>query len=366
MTRSTLVEALVGTDPRQRIRLTQTSIAMAIMVACAIGMQMLVAAGVVRAAAASPWTLFTLGSFAGFLLFIRLGLNLRHSEPSMTVAQMLAALVSSVWAYAIVGPGRGVVLTTPVVVLMFGMFALKPRTLRGVAALAAAMYAVVTATMATLRPAVYAPAMEMVHLFVVTAMIAAVSTLAAQLGRLRQRLKSQKAELAEALERIQALATRDDLTGLFNRRHMQSVLDAELQRSLRSGRPFCVAMIDLDHFKRINDTLGHAAGDAVLRAFADRATATLRTYDVLARWGGEEFLLLMCDTPAAAARLGVERLQERVATLNLPGLASVGRVTFSAGLAEHRAEDDVDQTLARADQALYQAKAAGRNRVERG
>jgi len=122
-------------------------------------------------------------------------------------------------------------------------------------------------------------------------------------------------------------------------------------------------MIDLDHFKRINDTRGHAAGDAVLRNFAAEARSAIRVSDVVARWGGEEFLLLMTDTRVGLGRLGVERLRERIAALRPLGMDDPLSISFSAGLTEHRAGEPVSETIARADQAVYAAKAQGRNRV---
>jgi diguanylate cyclase (GGDEF)-like protein len=276
---------------------------------------------------------------------------------------MAVALLSSVWAYAIVGPGRGAVFPTPIVVLMFGMYSLRPRTVRRVAWFAVFAFGATMAAMALRKPAVYPPRIELVHFFVLSAMLLAVAMLAGQLSTLRERLRSQKAELAKALERIQDLATRDELTGLINRRYMQEVLQLEHQRCMRSGHPFCVVMIDLDHFKRINDTHGHAAGDEVLRAFSAEARAVIRISDVLSRWGGEEFLLLMTDTRAWLARQGVERLRERVAALRPAAGGTTLQVTFSAGLVEHRAGEAIDDTIARADQAVYAAKAQGRNRV---
>ncbi|WP_280153778.1 diguanylate cyclase [Piscinibacter sp. XHJ-5] len=358
-----MLDRLLGQEPRQRIRLLRTSIAMLLMGASAAGVLYLAWAGVTPRAQALWWTLLTLGSFIGFFALIRSGLNRRFADPSLTVAQMVVALLSSVWAYAIVGPGRGAVFPTPIVVLMFGMYSLRPRTVQRLAWLAIALFGATMTTMALRDPAVYAPRIEVVHFFVLSVMLLAVGTLAGQLSRLRQRLRSQKAELVKALERIQDLATRDELTGLINRRSMQEVLQLEHQRCVRSGHPFCVVMVDLDHFKHINDTLGHAAGDAVLRAFAAEARAVIRVSDVLGRWGGEEFLLLMTDTRGWLARQGVERLRERVAALHPAVGASSLQLTLSAGLAEHRAGEPLADTIARADQAVYAAKAQGRNRV---
>jgi diguanylate cyclase (GGDEF)-like protein len=301
--------------------------------------------------------------FLGFFVFIRLGLNRRFADPSLTVPQMLAALVFCATAYALAGAGRGAVLPTPIVVMIFGMYSLDSKLVRRLGWFAITAFGITMAAMATLAPAVYDPLIEACHFFVFAAMLSAVTLLADRLSRLRQRLRTQKAELTQALARIQDLATRDELTGLVNRRYMQDMLKLEHQRCVRSGHPFCVAMIDLDHFKRINDSHGHAAGDAVLRGFAVEAQQAIRVSDVLGRWGGEEFLLLMTDTRGPLGRLGLERLRERVGSLRIRFGELTLQVSFSGGLAEHRAGESLADTIARADQAVYAAKAAGRNKV---
>jgi len=363
MSPPTLANFFLGTDAHQRIRLMQTAIASGLMGISVIGVNYVVWAGLAPAGPATWYTSFTVVAFAGFFVFIRLGFNRIYLDPSLALAQIVVALVSGVWAYAITGPGRGAVFATPIVAIMFGMYSLGPRTVRQLGWLGVAMFAGVMFVMSRLRPDVYDPKVEFLHFFVLTAMLLATALLSGQLARLRQRLRSQKKELAQALERIQDLATHDELTGLFNRRHMLQLLQLEHQRCMRSGHPFCIVMLDLDHFKRVNDAHGHAAGDAVLRAFAVEARAAIRGSDTIARWGGEEFLLLMTDTRAPLGRLGVERLRERVAALRPPSLPSTVSVTVSVGLAEHRAGEPVGDTISRADQALYLAKAQGRNRV---
>jgi diguanylate cyclase (GGDEF)-like protein len=193
--------------------------------------------------------------------------------------------------------------------------------------------------------------------------VVAVIVLTARLHRMRDRLRLQRAELKQAVDRIRQMATRDELTGLVNRRHMQELLEQERQRSLRRGLPLCVALIDVDHFKRINDEHGHAAGDAVLRALAELGAAQLRASDVLARWGGEEFVVMLPDTVLATAGAGVDRLRERLAGGVLCDALPALRVSFSAGIAQFDGEEPIARTLERADRALYAAKAQGRNRV---
>jgi len=357
------VDRLIGTDPHQRIRLRQCAIGALLMCASALGVNYLAWAGLAPEREVAWWTLVTLGTFAGFLVVIRLGLNRHFAEPSLSVPQMTAALLSSAWAYAIAGAGRGAVFPAPIVALMFGMYALAPGTVRRIGVFAVALFGVTMAFMAARHPDVYVPRVEILHFGVLAVMLMAVTMLAGQLAALRQRLRSQKGELSKAVSRIQDLATRDDLTGLVNRRYAQEVLGLEHQRCMRSGHPFSIAMIDLDHFKAVNDSRGHAAGDEVLRRFAAEAREAIRISDVLARWGGEEFLLLMTDTRGSLGRLGVERLRERVARMAMPVAGGVLQITFSAGLVEHRAGEPIADTIARADQALYAAKAQGRNRV---
>jgi diguanylate cyclase (GGDEF)-like protein len=144
---------------------------------------------------------------------------------------------------------------------------------------------------------------------------------------------------------------------------MLELLEQERQRCVRSGRTFCVALIDIDRFKEVNDAAGHGAGDEVLRAFTRESLAVVRVADVLARWGGDEFVLLLTDARAPLARAGLERLRERVASVVIRAGGRDLRVTVSMGMTEHIAGESVAQALDRADRALYEAKAAGRNRV---
>jgi diguanylate cyclase len=179
----------------------------------------------------------------------------------------------------------------------------------------------------------------------------------------REALQGEKKAVQQATEQVKHLLMHDGLTGLFNRPNAQQILVREQARQERSGQGFCVALIDLDHFKRINDTLGHGAGDEVLQGFASLMSGMLRTTDVISRWGGEEFLLILTETsqPEQGA-LVMARLRQRLAETRLckldPGLA----VSFSAGLVVSRVGEPIDALLERADKALYQAKAQGRDR----
>lgn len=170
---------------------------------------------------------------------------------------------------------------------------------------------------------------------------------------------------AEATAELQRIATTDSLTGLWNRRHLLERLEAETGRSRRNGRPLCLAILDVDHFKRVNDLHGHPAGDEVLRTLARRIKDAVRLSDVVGRMGGEEFAILMPETDRAQARLVCERLGRMVARtpVRLPSGAEL-IVTLSTGIALMAGEEESDRLISRADSALYDAKAGGRNRVK--
>ncbi|HEY9024686.1 MAG TPA: GGDEF domain-containing protein [Burkholderiaceae bacterium] len=186
-----------------------------------------------------------------------------------------------------------------------------------------------------------------------------------QFSTLRAELSQRNKQLTLSLARIQELASHDDLTGAFNRRHFMELLQDERERSHRTQQPYSVALFDLDHFKTINDRFGHGAGDAVLRDFCTLVQAHMRVTDRFARWGGEEFVLLMpVTTPVESASLAVERIRSAVASHAWAGIDALPadfRLTVSAGVATSLAGEPVEALVARADAALYQAKRAGRN-----
>jgi len=165
------------------------------------------------------------------------------------------------------------------------------------------------------------------------------------------------------VEETQLLALTDSLTGLYNRRHAAKRLEEEIARSQRNGTGLCVAMCDVDHFKAINDEFGHSAGDRVLQQIAKSLTEYVRRNDIVARWGGEEFLVIFSEIKLTAARIVAERLRGRLA--NTPKVEDgPDQITVSVGLAMLGQGITAEMLIEQADQALYRAKARGRNRVE--
>ena len=173
-------------------------------------------------------------------------------------------------------------------------------------------------------------------------------------------LRRAQEETQMRMELMHKLASTDVLTGLPNRRAMVDTLASAMALAQRSGQPVSVALIDVDHFKQINDHFGHAAGDAVLVQLSELMRTQLRGSDALARWGGEEFLLCAPATPVSAAHELAERVRRAVAGWPFPHGSSV---TISIGLTQSLAGDDLDGLLQRADRALYQAKTGGRDRT---
>jgi diguanylate cyclase (GGDEF)-like protein len=187
----------------------------------------------------------------------------------------------------------------------------------------------------------------------------------AELQAINEQLSRQIQEVQRLQDRLREQATRDPLTGLFNRRHLADVLPAMLALARREGQPLAVAIVDLDHFKVVNDRHGHAAGDVVLVAFARLLQDDCRASDVICRWGGEEFCLLMPHTPAMAAahHLGQVLQRWRAQALVVEGCRLSG-LSFTAGVCDStRPGTDSEALLKTADQALLAAKREGRARV---
>lgn len=187
-----------------------------------------------------------------------------------------------------------------------------------------------------------------------------------ELSALRSRAEQAEAQithLREELDRMTALASHDLLTGALNRQGMADVVAKEMARSDRSGMPVCMALLDIDDFKRLNDRLGHLSGDAALQHLARVAKASLRPQDSVARFGGEEFVVVMPDTTMQDAVDVLTRLQRELSKqLFLEGTEHV-LITFSAGVVQVQPGETLEQVLDRADKAMYSAKRAGKNRV---
>jgi diguanylate cyclase (GGDEF)-like protein len=162
---------------------------------------------------------------------------------------------------------------------------------------------------------------------------------------------------------VQRLSTTDPLPGLSNRRHFDTLAQLEVRRARRPRRPLSAVMLDVDHFKEVNDRCGHAAGDRVLVALAELCVSMSRRTDLKARLGGDEFCLLLPETGPSAAHQLTERIRAELQVLPFEEAGQSFQVTASMGVAGYSADESLEGLLARADRALYVAKESGRNRV---
>ena len=169
--------------------------------------------------------------------------------------------------------------------------------------------------------------------------------------------------LQELNDQLKTISLQDSLTGLANRRAMIERLQAEVAAAARHNNSFSVGIIDIDHFKKVNDSHGHDAGDHILVCVTRAISAALRAEDVCARWGGEEFLVMWPQTSVEEATSSAQRLCAAVSAVEASGISETLQLSVSIGVAEHRATSTLDETIKCADIALYDAKREGRNRV---
>ena len=190
-----------------------------------------------------------------------------------------------------------------------------------------------------------------------------------ELERRMLSLQRENLDLTVKNRELSEVSSRDALTGLYNRSFVIEKLDSELNRALRHGSPMALLMLDVDHFKSVNDTFGHAAGDLVLQAIGKLLRDSCRVYDIPGRYGGEEFCILLPETRLGNTNVVAERIRSRLATTELAAGGTSIRVTVSIGIAGLDSPEDVNEVspsalIDRADRALYSAKNRGRNRIE--
>lgn len=359
-------DLILSSDPRQNLLLLRYLVGAANAVAGVAALNFGVSEGVIAPTGSGWLTVTALICTLGFYAIMRSGLNMRFEDPAMAGPQIICAVLFLAWGYQLGGPGSSISLLLLFVFLMFSMFTASTRTLIQASVVAACAFGLAMFNVATNSPTVpYMAKLQLVYFAVMLVMLVSVCLLVSQLNRIRANSSRRKKELSEALARIQDLATRDELTGLFNRRHMLELLNTEKHRCIRTERRFCMAMVDVDRFKAVNDTHGHMAGDEVLTSVARIISSGLRETDVVARWGGEEFLIMFTDTDCPTAELVLSRIQMMLSASMVSESVPSLHVTFSAGLTHYEPEEMLTRTIDRADRGLYMAKTGGRNRVVR-
>ena len=321
-------------------------------------------AGTIPATIGPAFAICGLISVAGYILLSEIGVTERFRDHYCVTQQAIASMAIML-AFIYIAPEVGVMFLCTLFVV-FNFSTLRSTPLQTAVVWTAMAFGLAWLFLLTDKPismphATYLERFATMTVFVLT--IGRCMFLGIFSSTMRQTLYKSGLELKEAYKRIEELAALDELTGSFNRRCIMQMLDDEITRTHRSNSPCSIALIDLDWFKRINDTYGHPTGDEVLRTFAITVFANIRNIDRFGRYGGEEFLLVLPDTPGDAAARLLDRLRAIVSDLDWSAFSPGMQVTVSAGVTTLRPDETADTFLARADRALYTAKARGRNRI---
>ncbi|HYW03490.1 MAG TPA: diguanylate cyclase [Gammaproteobacteria bacterium] len=352
-------------DPRQAVRVRRLLMGAGSYLLPAAGMAYALLRGTggppLRPSGAALWLGTVVTANLAFFTLIRSGLSKRFHDPALTIPQMTVAVLLVTWMLYFAGSARGAMSMLYLVTFTFGLFRLTTRDFLWLSGFTLLCYGVMIATLLPRHPASAEVEGLLVDLVVVATVLPWFALVGGYISRLRERLNRANNRLEEALDTIGRLAIYDELTQVYNRRHLLEILDRQKELADRGGWRFAVALIDLDHFKQVNDTLGHLAGDDVLAGVAAAVNGTLRSVDAMARYGGEEFVLVLSNTDLDGARRAADRVHRRIARASFEELGVRQRITVSIGVTAYAPPEELAALLARADRALYEAKAAGRN-----
>ena len=301
------------------------------------------------------------GSLLAYQLLMATGVTFRLREPSLSLPLILYFIGVFMVSGYYVDEFRLSVVTLFFSALLLVSFRLSGKVMVAVAFMASAAYALMLWLALLDRWVHLSLSVELLQWLVFAMISVSFAVTGGSINRLRDALVDKNRDLANAVKKVREMAIRDDLTGLFNRRHLLEIL--ERQRALFSSKsvPFAVCYVDLDHFKKINDRHGHDWGDRVLRQFSELALSGMRDGDHFGRLGGEEFLLVLPQSDAQGALLVAERLRLRWREQRFDAQGGPPIVSLSVGVAAYQEGERVDELLNRADQGLYRAKAGGRD-----
>ncbi|MDE2077464.1 MAG: GGDEF domain-containing protein [Burkholderiales bacterium] len=360
--RAKWVNLLLGHDPKQQRYVVRTGLAVVTYGIVGTVGEIAVADGLVETFPVRMFeALAVLASLLSYAL-VRSGWSKRFHDPGLTLWQMGFGSLLATWCYPYFDQVRGSLIALQLGIVMFGTFNLSRYHLWRFSVFVVLCMGSIMWWSNHQYPARYPASIEWVYFVMFVGLQPIAVVLGNQFGAMRTSLKRHRAELQDALQTIRELASRDELTGLYNRRQAVSVMEQWIRNAEQHAAVCSLAMIDLDLFKQINDDHGHHVGDEALKAFTAEAQETLRGSELIARWGGEEFLVLLPRTDTEGARHAMARLRERLKFHQISAETPALRVCFSSGVTDLRAGDQLESVLQRADQALYQAKRQGRGR----
>jgi diguanylate cyclase len=299
---------------------------------------------------------------ATIALVLLSGLNRRLPDPSLSLPVVLWSTLGLLISAYFVDQVRLCVMVLFFAILQTGVFRLSFASFLSVSALCVFGYGAIIWRVSALYPEAIDVTAEMIQWSAFTLITVGAVLVANEISSIRSQLVERNGQLAKIVDRIQDMAIRDELTGMYNRRHATERLGKIREMANRNAFGFMVLYVDLDHFKRVNDNHGHHVGDEVLREFSLMVRSSLTGRDFAARLGGEEFLVVLVKTDRPRGLAVAEQLREAVTALSFPSAPGL-KMSASLGAAEFINGESLDQLLARADAALYRAKHGGRNRV---
>lgn len=298
-----------------------------------------------------------------FYALFRSGINQRFRDPSLTTEQIVLATLNVALVMFFAEQTRAALLPVYVIPFLFGVFRLRTKEFFLLGLVVLLIFGSMQYLSVQLGFAGGNLVQDLVEFAVVAVVVQWFAVFGGYVNSLRSELGTANRKLKAALERIERIAIRDQLTGVFNRHYLVELLRQEKARFDRGGTIFSVCILDVDHFKAVNDAFGHSVGDAVLKHFAATVGKAMRNADVFGRYGGEEFLLVLPQTPLVGAAASAERIRADVENSQCAELPADRRITVTIGVATIAPGEDIARLLARVDEALYHGKAAGRNRV---
>lgn len=298
-----------------------------------------------------------------FTLLLVTGFNRNFRDRSLSVLQLVWATVFAMIGVYYLNDMRDLILMFYFAMLSFGFFRFTIYQFIFCTTIAVLGYMLVIFILSVNVPLHISYSKEMLRFFsfTITAVIIAYSGIS--ISRLRSELKLKNTELEKAVELNTILATTDDLTGLYTRRYFMEMLSQQKALAEREGKDFVICFADLDYFKHINDAFGHHTGDAVLQQFSEIIKKSIREVDYAARFGGEEFVILLVNTDIEKSKAVAERIRKTLEEFNFNDIAPALNVTVSIGMANYNSYKSLQQTLMTADNRMYEAKEKGRNLV---
>jgi len=358
--RETLRQEAADRRKRNGLRLPQVSPVSLICLLYALSLYMFYRHGFIQGSTFGSAAVAALVVMSAFHLVFRNNWNARFQDPTLMLPQLLASLLLMLGVAWLDRSTQVALVPFMLITFAFGIFRLSAASLAVLAVGSLGAYLGLILLRAQVEGHALGFQSDLVQWCVLALTLPGMILLARQIQSLHQLLRRTRSEL----EHYEEKAARDELTGLFNRRQLQNELDQSKLRADRGGTTFSLCLIDIDHFKEINDNNGHLAGDTILREFARLARESIRDRDILGRYGGDEFMQILPDTEVKGAVMHAERLRVYAHFLDFEKILEQKKISLSIGVAQYRPGEPINELIARADSALYRAKQRGRNRVE--